>query len=196
MPIVDLIRHGQSTFNEAYAATGVDPLHFDARLTELGRTQAADARRILADAHYDLIVTSPFTRAIQTTLGIFGGRDIPIIVEHLHREGLESSCDVGRSPIHLADEFPSFAFDHLPDVWWHDAEERDPRGFAIESSEMVAARADEFGRWLRQRPEQSIAVIGHGAFFFHLTGRWMKNCEIVRWEPAPATMELGGGASA
>ena len=107
MAAVDLLRHGQSTFNEAYAATGVDPLHFDARLTELGRRQVAEARERLLSKSYDLVVTSPLTRAIETAVGVFGGRGIPIVVEHLHRERLESSCDVGRSAAELSAEFPT-----------------------------------------------------------------------------------------
>lgn len=180
---IDLIRHGQSTFNEAYARDPVDPLHFDARLTTLGHRQAADARAALRDEHYDLVVTSPFTRAIETTLGIFGDRsDVPILIEALHRERLESSCDVGSTPTELIRRFPRLIFDHLAPCWWHDAEDRDPRGFAIEPLDALMRRTDEFRLWIRGRPEKSIAVIGHGAFFFHLTGRPFANCEIHRWQ--------------
>ena len=38
---LDLIRHGQSTFNATYAETGLDPFEEDARLTELGRRQVS-----------------------------------------------------------------------------------------------------------------------------------------------------------
>ena len=70
--LVDLIRHGQSTFNAAYAEIGSDPLHYDARLTPLGHAQVAAARETLRANAYELIVTSPFSRAIETTLGLFG----------------------------------------------------------------------------------------------------------------------------
>jgi broad specificity phosphatase PhoE len=188
MPAVDLIRHGQSTFNEAYAATGVDPLHFDARLTALGRRQVAEARERLLATPYELVVTSPLTRAIETAVGLFGGRGIPIMVEPLHRERLESSCDVGRGPHELRAEFPDLAFDHLAPVWWHDAPERDPRGWAIEEMDLVNQRRDAFAAWLAARPERVVAVVGHGTFFFHLTGRWMANCEVASWQ-APARLE-------
>jgi broad specificity phosphatase PhoE len=97
--LVDLIRHGQSTFNAAFAESRIDPLHYDARLTPLGHAQVAAARATVRANDYDLIVTSPFSRAIETTCGLFDTPAIPILVEALHRERLESSCDTdGRPP--------------------------------------------------------------------------------------------------
>jgi broad specificity phosphatase PhoE len=180
--LVHLIRHGQSTFNAAFEATRVDPLHFDARLTPLGHEQVAAARDRLADTSYDLVVTSPFTRAIETTLGIFGEKQ-PVLVEALHREWLWSSCDVGRSPTLLAGEFPALAFDHLDDPWWHDAEEKEALGFAIEPEPVFMQRLEAFRAWLAARPEQRIAVVGHGTFFFMLTGVQLANCEMLPFEP-------------
>src|SRR4051812_4510435 len=93
-----LIRHGQSTFNHAYELTGVDPGHIDAPLTELGHAQVEDARRAMEGVPVDLVIVSPLTRALQTALGVFRGKDVPVLVTCKHRERLESSCDVGRSP--------------------------------------------------------------------------------------------------
>src|SRR5258707_3685657 len=129
--LVDLIRHGQSTFNAAYAETGSDPLHYDARPTPLGHAQVAAARETLRATDYELIVTSPLSRAIETTLGLFGAPAAPILVEALHRERLESSCDIGRPAAALAQDFPSPAFDHLADPWWHDGPASDRLGHAM-----------------------------------------------------------------
>jgi len=101
-----LIRHGQSTFNAHYEATGQDPGHFDARLTELGHHQAKDAGKRLEGEQVDLVITSPLSRAIQTGLNIFGHRDIPFHITCRHRERVESSGDVGRSPRELKQDFP------------------------------------------------------------------------------------------
>lgn len=179
--IVHCIRHGQSTFNAHFAQTGEDPLHFDAPLTELGRRQATERAAELRQHPYELIVTSPLTRAIQTTLGLFGEHPsaAPIHVECLHREQLESSCDVGRSPALLLKDFPHLAFDHLDEVWWHNEGERDPRGFASEPAPVFEQRVEGFKDWLRARPEQLIAVVGHGTFFNRLTGRSLANCEVA-----------------
>lgn len=182
MKTIVLIRHGQSTFNEHYERTREDPGHVDARLTPLGEQQALQAREELAGDAFDIVVSSPLTRAIQTTHGIFGHRDVPVYVTCRHRERLESSCDVGRSPLHLKSEFPHLDFDHLADPWWHH-EPAVPAGarFAVEPDHLFTERVAAFRDWLRAHEAQRIAVIGHGTFFHALTGQWMRNCEVLRW---------------
>ncbi len=181
---VHCIRHGQSTFNAAFELDRTDPLHWDAPLTELGRKQAAEAAAAVRDVPYELIVTSPLTRALQTTLEIFNDHPSAdrIRVECLHREHLASSCDVGRAPSALLRDFPGLAFDHLDEVWWHCAGEADERGFAIEPQESLEERVRHFREWLVARPERLIAVVGHGTFFYHLTGRFLGNCEVAEIE--------------
>ena len=132
--IIHCIRHGQSTFNAHWAETGLDPMQPDAPLTELGHRLGAERAPELRPYAYELVVTSPLTRAIQTTLGLFG--DLPsaptIRVECLHREHLGNSCDQGRPPALLRREFPHLSFDHLEEVWWHRDGEPDHRGLVVE----------------------------------------------------------------
>ena len=175
------IRHGESTFNVAFRETGVDPLHPDARLTEEGLRQVESARARLHDIPFELVVTSPFTRALQTTAGIFADHPAQptILVESLHREHGGSSCDIGRAPSLLAAEFPAFTVDHLPDVWWHQDEYPDQHGICYEPHETLLERVEGFRAWLKERPERIIAVVGHGTFFFHLTGLRLANCEVT-----------------
>ncbi len=178
--IVHCIRHGQSTFNIIHQRGLPDPLHWDAPLTELGFQQAEGVRALVRGVPYELIVTSPLTRAIQTTLAVF--KDHPsadrIRVESLHCENLENSCDVGRAPVALRQDFPDLAFDHLAEVWWHADGEPDHRGLVPEPPHVLAERVKAFRAWLEARPEQLIAVVGHGTFFAHLIGRFLQNCEI------------------
>lgn len=181
-PIVHLIRHGQSTFNAHYEATGEDPIHIDARLTPLGHAQVAAAQAKLAGMQYDIVIATPLTRAIQTAQGIFGSR-VPIVIDALHREWLCSSCDVGRSIRDLALDFPTLDFAHLADPWWHDGAPRNRHGFAFEPEHVLLDRVDAFKQMIAARTEQRIAVVGHGDFFKRLIGRQMHNCEIVDWQP-------------
>ena len=178
---IHLIRHAQSTFNAAQAATGRDPLHFDARLSPFGLAQLEENRAAISRLPCEIVITTPLTRALQTTLGLFGDR-VPIHVEHRHREYQESSCDMGRSPTLLAREFPALAFHHLDDPWWHH-EGADANGVVVEAKDTFRARVDGFRDWVQTRPEQAIVVVGHGTFFAHLTGRVMANCEVLAWQP-------------
>ena len=65
-----LIRHGESTFNRAWRATPVDPLHFDAPLSETGHEQVRQARPTLADlpveqpTRYELHVNATTAKAL------------------------------------------------------------------------------------------------------------------------------------
>lgn len=183
MKTIVLIRHGQSTFNEHYERTGEDPGHFDARLTPLGQQQAAEARHLLADQHFDVIISSPLTRALQTANLIFADRHVPVHVTCRHRERLESSCDVGRSPAHLKSDFPHLDFDHLDDPWWHH-EPSHPSPFAREPEAAFKGRVQAFGTWLATHGARRIAVVGHGTFFHAMLGRWLRNCEVAPWDGA------------
>ena len=182
------IRHGESTFNAAWRAANVDPLHFDAPLSAAGLEQVQQTRRALAHLPIELVIVSPLTRALQTAAGLFDGhRHAPRMVVHaLMRERVENSCDVGRSPRELAIDFPALDLAHLDDIWWHADGLPDERGICVEPVAEVAARALRFKAYLRGRPERCIAVVGHGTFFHHLTGRSLANCEVL-------DLDLGSG---
>ena len=176
------IRHGQSTANVAWEAGGDDPLQIDARLTAKGQAQVRAARDRLRAEPVDLVITSPLTRALQTSTGIFAdhpGRP-PILVEPLHREYQENSGDVGRPASLLAEEFPHLSLSHLPEVWWHADGEPDHRGIHVEPPDVLQDRLALFRALLAARTERTIAVVGHATFFWHLTGELLENCGVAR----------------
>jgi broad specificity phosphatase PhoE len=166
--------------------TPVDPLHFDAPLSETGHEQVQAARPALAQVPVEIVIVSPLTRALQTAHGLFDDHPFTprMLVTPLARERIENSCDVGRSPSLLAAEFPSIDVAHLDDVWWHADGEPDERGICIEPPESVDARVEAFRSLLLALPERVIAVVGHGTFFFHFTGRFLANCEVATIELA------------
>lgn len=176
------IRHGESTFNAAWRVASVDPLHFDAPLSEAGREQVRSARPTLIDYPVELVITSPLTRAMQTAIGLFDGhpRRPRMLVIALLRECVENSCDVGRSPAELATDFPALDLTDLADVWWHVDGAPDARGICVEPVAAVEARAAEFRAFLLARPEQFIAVVGHGTFLHRLTGVALDNCAATK----------------
>lgn len=180
------IRHGESTFNAAWRLNPVDPLHFDAPLSEVGRGQVAQARAAVAAYPVEIVLASPLTRALQTAHGLFDGHpNAPRIeVVPLLRERVENSCDIGRAATVVAAEFPSIDFSRLGDGWWHCEGTPDARGICVEPVEVVQQRAEQVRAHVLARPERVIALVGHGTFFFHLTGKVMANCEIAQLDAA------------
>ena len=69
-----LIRHGQSTYNELFDSSGIDPVHFDAPLSRLGAKQVENARQAAKNLGAELVVTSPLTRALETAIGLFSAQ--------------------------------------------------------------------------------------------------------------------------
>ena len=65
-----LLRHGQSEFNLLFTATRRDPGIVDPQLTELGHAQVTQAVRGLAGEGITRIITSPYTRTLQTAAPI------------------------------------------------------------------------------------------------------------------------------
>ena len=175
MPIY-FIRHGQSEFNARFNSIMGDPMIYDAPLSPLGHQQAIQVQEHISSLGIERVIASPLTRAIQTAEHIF--KTGPAIeIDPRHRELLSHSCDVGRSPEILKEDFPGFEFSHLKNVWWHDGVTND-YGIAHEPAEVYEERVAEFRGWLAALPGQSIAIVGHGNFFKSLMGRMLENCEI------------------
>ena len=104
-----LIRHAQS---EANAALDLDnPTHYyDARITPFGKKQALNTKKKLENIDFELMICSPLTRTLQTFSLIFPSPISNTIVLPLVREHLDHSCDVGRQPSVLLNEFPNLSF--------------------------------------------------------------------------------------
>ena len=200
---VHFIRHGEGHHNVAgdqdYAAYKSEAF-FDASLTDKGWHQVDELKRQLQAV--DLVVSSPLTRALQTAVGLFI-REAPIVACELCREHLGvHPCDRRRTRTQCKERFPTVDFGEIADeedTLWK-PEQR-------ETHEEVVTRARRFLRWcsvfasedanyaanmlallrrLSDRPEQTIAVVGHGSFF-HIawqtffagkTPDWPRNCEV------------------
>jgi broad specificity phosphatase PhoE len=84
--VMILLRHGQSEFNLHFTATRRDPGIEDPKLTPLGHQQARDAAAALRHEGIRRIVTSPYTRALQTVAPLARSLEVPVIVNPLVRE--------------------------------------------------------------------------------------------------------------
>ena len=183
MPVY-FIRHGQSEFNAAHKDGDKDPLIYDPSLTDKGRRQAEEARALVAGLGIKQVITSPLTRAIQTSLCLFENI-APITVTARHRELLVYSGDVGRTPAELQRDFPALSFSHLPDHWWHDGPQNE-NGVPVEPEHVFRQRLVDFEQDLTQIEDRPLAIVGHGNVFMALMGRMMENCEIHLYQPNSA----------
>ncbi|TDH62588.1 histidine phosphatase family protein [Dankookia rubra] len=172
-----LLRHGQSAFNLHFGATGRDPGIPDAPLTPLGHAQAEAAAAALAGASIHRILSSPYTRALQTAAPIARRLGLPVTVTPGIRERYSASCDIGMPRLQLALAWPALDFSAVDEVWWPAIEE--PHG---QFEARVALFRAEAAAW----PDRDgMLVVSHWGFIRALTGRDVGNGEWVRLPPAP-----------
>lgn len=173
-----LMRHGETLFNVVFAATRVDPGLRDPVLTPRGRAQAAEAAEALRREEVRRVIASPYRRTLETAEIVAAALGVPVAVEPMVRERMAFSCDVGTPRTELAQAWRSLAFDHLDEVWWPQDEE---------PHDSVAVRCRAFCRAMAGIPDwPHVAVITHWGVIHALTGRTLKNCERVRFDPTAA----------
>lgn len=208
-----LVRHGQSIHNaQVFRDVGADEndgRYMDAALTSKGEQQACDIYADVQSFNAQLIVSSPFTRAIQTaklaTAKLATSSQTTFIINPLCGEKLAYSCDIGSPISTLSLRFPDLDFSHIenPNAWWWTTNEthssiikgqkrslqllrQQPPGFDNEFGEPDSAfykRVQDFRMWLLNRPETRIVIFAHGIFLYALNGEmgpYFHNCETRR----------------
>ncbi len=178
-----LLRHGQSEFNAAFTATRRDPGIPDPRLTPLGHAQAEEAAEQLEGEGLQRILSSPYTRALQTAQAVARRLKLPIIVTPQVRERYAFSCDIGSPSTELARAWPELDFSHLEDIWWPAIEEPD---------EQIEARAALFRGEMAAIPDWAdTLVVCHWGFILAMTGERKMNGEWLRYDPrGPAPKDI------
>ena len=170
-----LARHGQTMFNVVFGETKKDPGIEDPPLTEEGLRQAEALAEKFAALDIVRVVSSPYTRALQTAQAVAARLDVPVTIDANVRERTAYVCDVGTLTSALAADWPHLDFAHLDDMWWNREEETLPQfhdrvaGFRG----LMAAAAD----WDRT------AVITHWGVIRSLTGKRVGNAELLRCDP-------------
>lgn len=178
-----LLRHGQSEFNVHFTATRRDPGIVDAPLTALGHAQAAEAARALAAERIARIITSPYTRALQTVAPLARALRVPVLVNPIVRERYAFACDIGTPRTELERAWPEHDFSGLDEVWWPAIEE---------PADAIRARAALFRAELAALPDWSdTVVVTHWGFILSLTGESVMNGTWRRYDPRePPPAEL------
>ena len=172
-----LIRHGQSEFNVHFNRTGVDPGIVDPHLTEAGRAQVREAAEAIQRSERPVarLLTSPYTRALQTAEILAEVLKVPVDIEPLVREQAKLQCDVGTARSLLCRSWPALKFDHLDETWWPALDETEADVLARTRAFQVRAAA--WHDW----PE--VAVVSHWGFLLRLTGKSLANAEHLRFDP-------------
>lgn len=80
----------------------------------------------------EVIISSPLTRALTTTLAAFPSHSCPRVAHPLARERVWLSSDVGRPVEQLRAEFAGFAFEEMDGIWWHHGGTHDPLAVHLE----------------------------------------------------------------
>ncbi|CUA76536.1 hypothetical protein RSOLAG22IIIB_12351 [Rhizoctonia solani] len=175
---VYLLRHGQAEHNvaEDYSIP-------DAVLTPAGRQQCIDFAQANPDFQNvpEVILTSAFRRTLSTTL-----LAMPQAFERLLPQGkvillpqLQEThahpCDTGsdREVLEQAEEFKDRGFDWSPltEDW------NKNQGFYAPTPEALAGRARWVRRFVRDRPETEILLVGHGGIFREIDGRMKRSTD-------------------
>ena len=171
-----LLRHGQTIFNVVYGSQRVDPGVRDPALTADGRAQALTAAASLRSAGITRVVTSPYTRALETAEIVARALEAEIEIEPLIRERSAFSCDVGTTRSELSRQWQKLSFAHLDETWWHPPPE--PTATLAERCRLFCdamARRDDW---------PTTAVVTHWGVIHTLTGLRLHNGEMVRVDPA------------
>lgn len=179
------VRHGESEFNVVFSKTGQDPGIVDPRITERGQRQIEASARYLADIHgqrFSRIVTSPYTRTLQSSKILADILDLPIHVDPLVGEHAHFACDIGTPVSALSQDWAGIDFAHLPEEWW-------PSG---EQDHHVNERATQFRTKMADQADwDTTLVVSHWGFIRGLTRLTVQNATVVQVDPTQPHPEGG-----
>ena len=170
-----LMRHGQSEFNLHFSVSRRDPGVVDAPLTELGRTQAVEAAQRLRGERIRRIITSPYTRALQTAAPIAAALDVPVFINPIVRERYKFACDIGTPRTELERAWPRHDFSTVDEIWWPPIEE--PEAFIMDRARLVRAEMAALPDWA------DTLIISHWGFIMSMTGQSVMNGQSLRCDP-------------
>ena len=166
-------------------------------LTDKGRAQAQELGKSLANSEpFDLCVTTPLARAIETAHLAFGSIAKKFLVTPMLCETATGPAGLklaGPQRGHSVDEMKanhpyitSWDLSLMTDDNWILGEAIEPVeeaggkiGPAWHTPLPVEERLEPLAKFLKSRPEARVVVVGHSGVFDKLLGRDMGNCELL-----------------
>ncbi|MBQ6814925.1 MAG: histidine phosphatase family protein [Lachnospiraceae bacterium] len=179
-----IVRHGETLWNKARRLQG----NTDIQLNESGRSVAIKTGEALKETYFDVIYSSPLSRAYETACLIRGQRNIEIIKDDRLKELSFGNLEGQNIDDMLADENSCFKhfFDkphlYMPDENGEALEELCKRT-ADFMEDVIMPRADKLNR---------VMIVGHGAMNKSImcyikkhgidrfwSGGLQKNCNVI-----------------
>lgn len=153
MKTIYLVRHGESEIN--VSDTFVEPV--SSPLTEVGRSQAAALARRAKNLKFDTLIASPILRTRQTAEYIARETGHAIEYADVFRERALPATLVGYKKDDPAARATADRAIRVSEIGGEKVED-------AETFEELKERASRAVRFLEDRPERDILVVGHGFF--------------------------------
>jgi broad specificity phosphatase PhoE len=158
--LISTLRHGLTELNRDKRVGG----HTDVPLLEVGRQQAEAARAAFAGTPFDLVISSPLQRAIQTAVIVMGVAAEDLIIEPLCIERFFGEME-GLTRPQVEARFPQVVYLQIG----HVGNSLNPPGG--ESYEALRRRAEQFlDEVLSKHSGRRIVISSHQAFMQQLHG--------------------------
>ncbi|KAH6665802.1 histidine phosphatase superfamily [Halenospora varia] len=173
-PTLILIRHAeaQHTSTGSYLLMYADRIVQDFSIRDSGLTEFGSSTQCSELAEYlqnnlplahqvELIIASPMPRALQTVDKSFGWLvklGVPVILLAELQEIYAKPCDIGTPIDEISKEWSQYDWSQVDPLY------PSKTGLYEYSKEAITKRGMTARKWLRQRPEKVIAVVGHSGF--------------------------------
>ena len=158
--LISTLRHGLTELNRDKRVGG----HTDVPLLEVGRQQAEAARAAFDGTPFDLVISSPLQRAIETALIVTGIARRDLIVEPLCIERFFGEME-GLTRPQVEERFPQIVYLQIG----HVGNSLNPPGG--ETYEALRRRAEQFlDQVLAKHSSRKIVISSHQAFMQQLHG--------------------------
>ncbi|MGH2619874.1 MAG: histidine phosphatase family protein [Anaerolineales bacterium] len=158
--LISTLRHGLTELNRDKRVGG----HTDVPLLEVGRQQAEAARAVFAGTSFDLVISSPLQRAIQTASLVTGVQPGELNIEPLCIERFFGQME-GLTRPEVEERFPQVVYLQID----HIGNSLNPPGG--ETYETLRRRAEQFlDKVLANHSGRRIVISSHQAFMQQLHG--------------------------
>jgi len=158
--LISTIRHGLTELNRDKRVGG----HTDVPLLEVGRQQAKAARAEFAGTPYDLVISSPLQRAIETATIVTGLQPGELVIEPLCIERFFGEME-GLTRPQVEQRFPQVVYLQIDQIGYS----LNPPGG--ESYEVLRQRTEQFlEKLLAKYGGHRVVISSHQAFMQQLHG--------------------------